>query len=52
MSEAHNATHLGARLRKTNASGHREGISGQSHLIPPWNLRGLEARVVEELGLV
>lgn len=28
MSEAHNATHLGAQLRKTNASGHREGISG------------------------
>lgn len=25
---ARNATHLGAQLRKTNASGHREGISG------------------------
>ncbi|KAJ4938916.1 hypothetical protein JOQ06_028382, partial [Pogonophryne albipinna] len=25
--QAHNATHLGAQLRKTNASGHREGIS-------------------------
>ncbi len=26
--QAHNATHLGAQLRKTNGSGHREGISG------------------------
>lgn len=26
--QARNATHLGAQLRKTNASGHREGISG------------------------
>lgn len=26
--QAHNATHLGAQLRKTNPSGHREGISG------------------------
>lgn len=36
--KAHNATHLGAQLRQTNASRHREGISGYSHLIPPWDL--------------
>lgn len=45
---ARTATHLGAQLRKTKASGHRRRISGYSHLIPPWNLLGLEAIVAEE----
>ncbi|KAI9528787.1 hypothetical protein NQZ68_017386 [Dissostichus eleginoides] len=31
--QAHNATHLGDQQRKTNASGHREGISGAAQAV-------------------